>query len=38
LREKNLVEKKLEEASSSLKDNFFLIFNWYNIKCESLML
>jgi len=25
LREKNLEEKRLEEASNSLKDNFFLI-------------
>ena len=31
---KNLVGKKLEEASNSLKDNFFN-FNWYNIKCVS---
>jgi hypothetical protein len=38
LREKNLEEKKLEEASSFLKDNFFLIFNCYNIKCSSLTL
>ena len=37
LREKNLVEEKPEEASNSLKDNFFLIFNCYNIKCVSLM-
>ena len=34
---KNLVEEKLEEASNSLKDNFFLIFNCYNKKCLSLM-
>ena len=27
--------KKQEEASNSLKDNFFLIFNCYNIKCTS---
>jgi len=35
LREKNLEEKRLEEASNSLKDNFFLIFNCYNKECES---
>ena len=29
--------KKLEEASNSLKDNFFLTINCYNIKCVSLM-
>ena len=34
---KNLEEKKLDEASNSLKDNFFLIFNCYDIKCASLM-
>jgi len=38
LKEKNLVEEKLEEASNSLKDNSFLIFYCYNIKCVSLML
>jgi len=27
LKEKNLEEKRLEEASNSLKDNFFLIIN-----------
>ena len=32
---KNLEEKKLEEASSFIKDNSFLIFNCYNIKCVS---
>jgi len=37
LREKNLEEKKQEEASNSLKDNSFLILNCYNIKCLSLM-
>jgi len=37
LKEKNLVEEKLEEASNSLKDNFFLIFNCYNIECVSLI-
>jgi len=37
LREKNQEEKKQEEASNSPKDNFFLIFNCYNIKCTSLM-
>jgi len=37
LRGKNLVEEKLEEAFNSLKDNFFLILNCYNIKCLSLM-
>ena len=36
MREKNLVEEKPEEASNSLKDNFFLIFNCYNIKCAKL--
>ena len=30
-------KKKQEEASNSPKDNFFLIFNCYNIKCTSLM-
>jgi hypothetical protein len=35
LKEKNLVEEKQEEASNSLKDNFFLIFNCYNKKCLS---
>ena len=34
---KNQEEKKQEEASNSPKDNFFLIFNCYNIKCTSLM-
>jgi small subunit ribosomal protein S9 len=34
---KNLVEEKLEEASNSLKDNFFLFLNCYSIKCVSLM-
>jgi len=37
LREKNLVEEKLEEASSFLKDNFFYNLNCYNKKCLSLM-
>ena len=37
LREKNLVEEKLEEASNFLKDNSFLILNCYNKKCLSLM-
>jgi hypothetical protein len=37
LREKNLVEEKLEEASNSLKDNSFLFLNCYSIKCPSLM-
>jgi len=37
LREKNLVEEKLEEASNSLKDNFFLNLNCYNKTCLSLM-
>jgi hypothetical protein len=37
LKEKNLEEEKLEEAFSFLKDNFFLIFNCYNMKCLSLM-
>ena len=35
---KNLVEEKPEEAFNFLKDNFFFNFNWYNIKCLSLML
>ena len=34
---KNLVEEKLEEASNSLKDNFFLNLNCYNKLCLSLM-
>jgi hypothetical protein len=29
LREKNLVEQKLEKATNFLKDNFFLNFNCY---------
>jgi len=37
LREKNPVEEKPEEASNSLKDNFFLILNCYNKICLSLM-
>jgi hypothetical protein len=37
LKEKNLVEEKLEEASNSLKDNFFLTLNCYNKQCLSLM-
>lgn len=37
LREKNLVKEKLEEASNSRKDNFFLILNCYNKLCLSLM-
>ena len=32
---KNLEERKLEEAFSSLKDNFFLILNCYNKRCLS---
>ena len=36
-RDSRAVEKKQEEASNSPKDNFFLIFNCYNIKCTSLM-
>ena len=36
MKEKNLVEEKLEEAFNFLKDNFFLIFNWYNIKMRKL--
>jgi len=35
LKEKNLVGGKLEEASNSQKDNFFLIFNCYNKQCTS---
>ena len=34
---KNLVEEKLEEVSSFLKDNFFYNLNCYNKKCLSLM-
>ena len=30
MKEKNLVEEKLEEAFNFLKDNFFLIINCYN--------
>ena len=35
LKERNREEGKLEEAFSFLKDNFFLLFNCYNIKCAS---
>ena len=35
LKEKNLEEEKLEEAFNFLKDNSFLIYNWYNTKCAS---
>ena len=34
---KNQEEEKPEEASNSLKDNFFLLLNCYNKKCVSLM-
>ncbi len=36
MREKNLVEGKLEEASNSLKDNFFLTLNCYNNKMRKI--
>ena len=32
---KSLAGEKLEEAFNFLKDNSFLIFNWYNVKCVS---
>ena len=36
LKEKNLVEEKLDEVSNSLKDNSFFNLNCYSIKCAKL--
>ena len=36
MKEKNLVEEKLEEASNSLKDNFFFTINCYDNKMRKI--